>query len=101
MRVSVMIRLGPGADPADRPVRCVSDYARRIEAGGLPGIWVGDSLGGGRATLDPLIALATLCAATERVELRVAVLQAPATEMCGNEARLCRAKPLLWSSGDN
>src|ERR1700730_16407747 len=77
MRVSVMIRLGLGADPADRPVRCRSDYARRIEAGGLPGIWVGDSLGGGRATLDPLIALATLCAATERVELRVAVLQLP------------------------
>jgi alkanesulfonate monooxygenase SsuD/methylene tetrahydromethanopterin reductase-like flavin-dependent oxidoreductase (luciferase family) len=72
-----MIRLGPNADPADRPVRRISDYARRIETGGLPGIWVGDSLGGGRPTLDPLIALATLCAATERVELGVAVLQVP------------------------
>jgi alkanesulfonate monooxygenase SsuD/methylene tetrahydromethanopterin reductase-like flavin-dependent oxidoreductase (luciferase family) len=72
-----MIRLGPGADPADRPVHRITDYARRIEAGGFPGIWVGDSLGRGRPTLDPLIALATLCAATERVELGIAVLQVP------------------------
>ena len=77
MRVSVMIRLGPGADPADRPAQRITDYARRIEAGGFPGIWVGDSLGRGRPTLDPLIALATLCAATERVELGIAVLQVP------------------------
>src|SRR5260370_10296735 len=77
MRVSVMIGLGPGADPRDRPAQRVTDYARRIEAGGFPGIWVGDSLGRGRPTLDPLIALATLCAATERVELGIAVLQVP------------------------
>src|SRR5438128_9079695 len=77
MRVSVMIRLGPGADPADRPVQRITDYARRIEVGGFPGIWVGDSLGRGRPTLDPLIALASLCAATERVELGIAVLQMP------------------------
>ena len=77
MRVSVMIRLGPAADPADRPVQRITDYARRIEAGGFPGIWVGDSLGRGCPTLDPLIALATLCAATERVELGIAVLQVP------------------------
>src|SRR5229473_4812707 len=77
MRVSVMIRLGPGADPTDRPAQRITDYARRIEAGGFPGIWVGDSLGRGRPTLDPLIALATLCAATERVELGIAVLQVP------------------------
>src|SRR5437660_10111084 len=77
MRVSVMIRLGPGADPADRPVQRITDYARRIEVGGFPGIWVGDSLGRGRPTLDPLIALASLCAATERVELGIAVLQVP------------------------
>jgi alkanesulfonate monooxygenase SsuD/methylene tetrahydromethanopterin reductase-like flavin-dependent oxidoreductase (luciferase family) len=74
MRVSVMMRLGPGADP---PVHRITDYARRIEAGGFPGIWVGDSLGRGRPTLDPLIALATLCAATEQVELGIAVLQVP------------------------
>ena len=75
MRVSVMIRLGPGADPADRPMQRITDYARRIEAARFPGIWVGDSLGRGRPTLDPLTALAALAAVTERVELGIGVLQ--------------------------
>ena len=77
MKVSVQIRLGPSAETEDRPVRRIVDYARRIEAAGFPGIWVGDSLGRGRPTLDPLVALATLCAVTERVELGIAVLQVP------------------------
>jgi alkanesulfonate monooxygenase SsuD/methylene tetrahydromethanopterin reductase-like flavin-dependent oxidoreductase (luciferase family) len=77
MKVSVQIRLGPTAETEDRPVRRIVDYARRIEAAGFSGIWVGDSLGRGRPTLDPLVALATLCAVTERVELGIAVLQVP------------------------
>jgi alkanesulfonate monooxygenase SsuD/methylene tetrahydromethanopterin reductase-like flavin-dependent oxidoreductase (luciferase family) len=75
MRVSAMIRLSPVAGPADRLLSRMADYARRIEAGGFPGIWVGDSLGRGRPTLDPLVALSALAAATERVELGIAVLQ--------------------------
>src|SRR6266576_1036340 len=77
MKVSVQIRLGPSAEIEDPPVRRIVDCARRIEAAGFPGIWVGDSLGRGRPTLDPLVALATLCAVTERVELGIAVLQVP------------------------
>ena len=53
----------------------MADYARRIEAAGFPGIWVGNSLGRGRPTLDPLVALAALAAVTERVELGIGVLQ--------------------------
>ena len=45
MRVSTMIRFSPGTDPHDRLLDRVADYARRIEASGFPGIWVGDSLG--------------------------------------------------------
>src|ERR1700732_791847 len=75
MKVSVQIRLGPTAETKDRPVRRIVDYTRRIEAAGFSGIWVGDSLGRGRPTLDPLVALATLCAVTQRVELGTAVLQ--------------------------
>ncbi|HEX3954878.1 MAG TPA: LLM class flavin-dependent oxidoreductase [Stellaceae bacterium] len=55
----------------------MADYARRIEASGFPGIWIGDSLGRGRATLDPLVVLAALSAATQRVELGISVLQVP------------------------
>ncbi len=77
MRVSTMIRLGPGAEYHGGLLPRMADYARRIEASGFPGIWVGDSLGRGRPTLDPLVALAALSAATERVELGIGVLQVP------------------------
>jgi len=77
MKVSVQIRVSPGVISDDRPMRRIADYARRIEAAGFPGIWVGDSLGRGRPTLDPLTTLASLCSATDQVELGIAVLQVP------------------------
>jgi len=77
MRVSTMIRFTPSDDPHDRLLDRVADYARRIEASGFPGIWVGDSLGRGRPTLDPLVELAVLAAVTRRVELGIGVLQLP------------------------
>jgi alkanesulfonate monooxygenase SsuD/methylene tetrahydromethanopterin reductase-like flavin-dependent oxidoreductase (luciferase family) len=77
MKVSTMIRLSAGAEPHTRLMSNIADYARRIEAAEFPGIWVGDSMGRGRATLDPLTALAALAAVTERVELGVGVLQVP------------------------
>ena len=77
MKVSVQIRVSPGVISEDRPMRRIADYARRIEAAGFPGIWVGDSLGRGRPTVDPLATLASLCSVTERVELGIAVLQVP------------------------
>jgi alkanesulfonate monooxygenase SsuD/methylene tetrahydromethanopterin reductase-like flavin-dependent oxidoreductase (luciferase family) len=75
MKVSTMIRLSPGAEPQGALMHRMADYARRIEAAGFPGIWVGDSMGRGRPTLDPLTALAALAAVTERVELGIGVLQ--------------------------
>jgi alkanesulfonate monooxygenase SsuD/methylene tetrahydromethanopterin reductase-like flavin-dependent oxidoreductase (luciferase family) len=77
MRVSAMVRLSPGAEQHTGLLGRMADYARRIEAAGFPGIWVGDSLGRGRPTLDPLIALAALATATKRVEVGIAVLQVP------------------------
>lgn len=76
MRIGTMIWFTPGNDP-QRMLDRVSDYARRIEAAGFPGIWVGDSLGRGRPTLDPLVELATLAAVTRKVELGIGVLQIP------------------------
>ncbi len=75
MRLSVVTFLRPAPEPRDRPLGRIVDYARRIERRGFPGIWVTDSLGRGRPTLDPLVALGVLSAATERVELGTAVLQ--------------------------
>ena len=77
MRVSTMVRFTPGEEPQDRVLDRVADYARRIEASGFPGIWVGDSLGRGRPTLDSLQVLTALAAVTQRVELGIGVLQLP------------------------
>jgi alkanesulfonate monooxygenase SsuD/methylene tetrahydromethanopterin reductase-like flavin-dependent oxidoreductase (luciferase family) len=77
MKVSAMIRFTPAAEPHDRLLDRVANYARRIEASGFPGIWVGDSLGRGRPTLDPLIELSVLAAVTQKVELGISVLQIP------------------------
>ena len=55
----------------------IADLARRTEAAGFPGIWLGDSLGRGRPTLDPLSVLAALSGVTRRVELGISVLQLP------------------------
>src|SRR3984957_16374610 len=77
MKISTMIRVDPDVKPHDRLLSRIADYARRIEASGFPGIWVGDSLGRGRPTLDPLIELSVLAAVTERVELGISVLQLP------------------------
>src|ERR1700747_669080 len=73
MKVSVQIRPSSGEGMMRRMV----DYAGRAEASGFPGIWVGDSLGRGQPTLDPLVELAAVAAVTERVELGIAVLQIP------------------------
>ncbi len=70
-----MIRFSAGAGPHDQLLKRTADYARRIEAAGFPGIWVGDSMGRGRPTLDPLVELAVLASVTERVELGIGVLQ--------------------------
>jgi alkanesulfonate monooxygenase SsuD/methylene tetrahydromethanopterin reductase-like flavin-dependent oxidoreductase (luciferase family) len=75
VKISAMIRFSAGAGSHDRLLDRTAEYARRIEAAGFPGIWVGDSLGRGRPTLDPLVELAALAAVTERVELGIGVLQ--------------------------
>jgi alkanesulfonate monooxygenase SsuD/methylene tetrahydromethanopterin reductase-like flavin-dependent oxidoreductase (luciferase family) len=75
VKISTMIRFSPDTAPHDRLLTETADYARRIEAAGFPGIWVGDSMGRGRPTLDPLVELAVLAAVTERVELGIGVLQ--------------------------
>jgi len=72
-----MIRVDPDVKPHDQVLGRMADYARRIEAAGFPGIWVGDSLGRGRPTLDPLIELTVLASVTQRVELGISVLQLP------------------------
>ena len=77
MRVSTMLRISPAADPDTNLIDRITDLARQTEAAGFPGIWLGNSLGRGRATLDPLAVLSTVAAVTRRVELGISVLQLP------------------------
>ena len=77
MRLSVVTFMRPGNEPRGRPLGRIVDYARQIEKRGFPGVWVTDSLGRGRPTLDPLIVLGALSVATQRVELGIPVLQVP------------------------
>jgi alkanesulfonate monooxygenase SsuD/methylene tetrahydromethanopterin reductase-like flavin-dependent oxidoreductase (luciferase family) len=77
MRVSTMIRTSPGMGAGNGLMDRISEFARQVEARGFPGIWVGDSMGRGRPTLDSLQVLTALAAVTRQVELGIAVLQVP------------------------
>src|SRR6185295_4695917 len=75
MRVSTMIRIS--ANPDGGLIDRITDFGRQVEARGFPGIWIGDSLGRGRPTLDSLQVLTALAAVTSKVELGISVLQLP------------------------
>jgi alkanesulfonate monooxygenase SsuD/methylene tetrahydromethanopterin reductase-like flavin-dependent oxidoreductase (luciferase family) len=77
MRISTMLRISPQADPDTGLIDRITDLARKTEAAGFPAIWLGDSLGRGRPTLDPLSVLAAVSAVTRQVELGISVLQLP------------------------
>src|SRR5271166_1246369 len=82
MRVSTMIRIRPpseqnGANRDSGLMDRITDFARQVEARAFPGIWVGDSVGRGRPTLDSLQVLSAIAAVTQRVDLGIAVLQLP------------------------
>src|SRR5215472_18447058 len=75
MRVSAMIRIG--ASPGDGLMDRIVNFGRQVEARGFPGIWIGDSLGRGRPTLDSLQVLTALATVTSKVDLGISVLQLP------------------------
>src|SRR5580658_8217982 len=73
MRVSTMIRINSQPGLMDR----ITDFARQVEARGFPGLWIGDSLGRGRPTLDSLQLLTAVAAVTSKIEIGISVLQLP------------------------
>src|ERR1051326_458342 len=77
MRVSTMIRVGAAGGPDGGLMDRITEFGRQVEARGFPGIWIGDSLGRGRPTLDSLQVLTALAAETSKIELGISVLQLP------------------------
>jgi alkanesulfonate monooxygenase SsuD/methylene tetrahydromethanopterin reductase-like flavin-dependent oxidoreductase (luciferase family) len=95
MRVSTMIRIS--ANPDHGLMDRITNFARQIEARGFPGIWVGDSMGRGRPTLDSLQVLTALAAVTSKVELGISVLQLPLR----NPVELAHRVQSLQAMSDN
>src|ERR1700758_4366298 len=77
MRVSTMIRISAAMAADGGLMDRMTNFGRQVEARGFPGIWIGDSMGRGRPTLDSLQVLTALAAVTSKVELGISVLQLP------------------------
>jgi len=77
MRVSTMIRINAATATDAGLMQRITNFARQVEARGFPGIWIGDSMGRGRPTLDSLQVLTAVAAVTSKVELGISVLQLP------------------------
>ena len=77
MRVHVVnvLRGTPGIK--GRTLDRFAGFARDIEAKGFNGLWVTDSFGRGRPTLDPVVLMSVIAAVTKRIEIGTCVLQVP------------------------
>ena len=77
MRVSTMIRISAAMKADGGLMDRITNFARQAETRGFPGIWIGDSIGRGRPTLDSLQVLTALAAVTSNLELGISILQLP------------------------
>jgi len=80
MRIHVVnvMRAHPG-QPAEtgRTLDRFAGFAREVERKGFAGLWMTDSFGRGRATLDPIVLMSVTAAVTDRIEIGTCVLQVP------------------------
>jgi alkanesulfonate monooxygenase SsuD/methylene tetrahydromethanopterin reductase-like flavin-dependent oxidoreductase (luciferase family) len=81
MRIGIASFLVERASDTVPMVSQLAEFARHVEQLGFSGIWVGDAMGRGEPTLDPMLALAALCSVTTRIELGISVLQVPIREV--------------------
>src|SRR3954454_20122849 len=77
MRVHVVNVLRPEPEMKGRTLDRIADLARQVEARGFAGLWLTDSFGRGRATLDPIVLMSIIAAVTNRIEIGTCVLQVP------------------------
>jgi alkanesulfonate monooxygenase SsuD/methylene tetrahydromethanopterin reductase-like flavin-dependent oxidoreductase (luciferase family) len=77
MRVHVVNVLRGVPEMAGHTLDVFANFARAVEARGFDGLWVTDSFGRGRPTLDPIVLMSVIAAVTSRVEIGTCVLQVP------------------------
>src|ERR1700686_2813368 len=77
MRVHVVnvMRAAPGE--TGRTLDRFAGFAHRVEEKGFAGLWVTDSFGRGRPTLDPIVLMSVIAAVTQKIEIGTCVLQVP------------------------
>jgi alkanesulfonate monooxygenase SsuD/methylene tetrahydromethanopterin reductase-like flavin-dependent oxidoreductase (luciferase family) len=77
MRVHVVNVIRGTPDIAGHTLDQFSNFARDVEAKGFHGLWVTDSFGRGRPTLDPVVLMSVIAAVTKKIEIGTCVLQVP------------------------
>src|ERR1700676_1471789 len=77
MRVHVVNVLRPTPDIKGHTLDRIASLARQVEAKGFTGLWLTDSFGRGRATLDPIVLMSVVAAVTKKIEIGTCVLQVP------------------------
>ena len=78
MRAGIaLIARPPENQPPGSGLQWVTRFGTMAEKLGFAGVWVTDSMGRGRHTLDPAVTLSALHAGTSHIELGTGVLQVP------------------------
>lgn len=77
MRVHVVNVMRPEPGSVGRTLERFADQARQVEAKGFSGLWVTDSFGRGRPTLDPIGLMTIIATVTKKIEIGTCVLQVP------------------------
>jgi alkanesulfonate monooxygenase SsuD/methylene tetrahydromethanopterin reductase-like flavin-dependent oxidoreductase (luciferase family) len=77
VRVHVVNVMRPTPGAAGRTLDAIAGLARQVESRGFTGLWVTDSFGRGRPTLDPIVLMSVIAAVSRRIEIGACVLQVP------------------------
>jgi alkanesulfonate monooxygenase SsuD/methylene tetrahydromethanopterin reductase-like flavin-dependent oxidoreductase (luciferase family) len=77
MRVHVVNVMRPIPGETGRTLDRFARFARGVEERGFAGLWVTDSFGRGRPTLDPVVLMSVIAAVTQKIEIGTCVLQVP------------------------
>jgi alkanesulfonate monooxygenase SsuD/methylene tetrahydromethanopterin reductase-like flavin-dependent oxidoreductase (luciferase family) len=77
MRVHVVNVMRPAPGETGRTLDRFAGFARGVEERGFAGLWVTDSFGRGRPTLDPIVLMSVIAAVTHKIEIGTCVLQVP------------------------
>src|SRR6202166_1231148 len=77
MRVHVVNFLRPNPEYDGRTLDYLAGLARQVEARGFAGLWLTDSFGRGRPTLDPIVGMSVTPGLPSRIEIGTCVLQVP------------------------